>query len=861
MFKIFISFINIYLLTDIKYAVNTNSFTAYFCYLTRGFIMSISRRSLLGLGLSSVPAMFLLEQANANEQPAVVQSDLVLLNDSLVFTDTSSSLLFSKSTDYKIYSISGDEVLSGEGNSVPLSSLTDFGIYSIKFGGKYANFLLLNKTFSPNNFFGICVNFANASVRSYHDPNKLLPDLKKIGVSSVRDTFVWEELEQTKGNYNFSDFYTNKTKLYTSLGLNQLYCASSTNKLYGSWRNLDNYNTRVAYANHILTVLKNNPHLKSVEVYNEFNNKQFNAGNLSGKNYASLLKDVYPIIKKSRPDIEVIAGATAGEAVEFAKEFFNSGGGHYMDAWSWHPYSVSGRGLYDNADLYTKLMSDNGVTGKSLYITEIGWSITDQSNTYGNNAKSFSELDQAENLSNTMFGAWLSSKISSYYWYNALTTGTEEERKSISNVGTEANFGLFAYSPSIAPNTYVPRLSAYAYYKTRLLLEEMGRNLGHIRRDSRYKYPVILGTAKDKLTFAVNTSGWISGNTDLKAFDKLVPFTALGFSTNMYYKIDYPCSKTVINYGNSLTSKKDTAFVTLSKTPIKGGIYGLSGAIKEYYDARGGSGFFGGVVSAEEPIGTGSKQTFTNNRTIYWHEETGALEVWDSSLIGKRFNIEGVDSIGFPKTPETRSKLNRYVWYQEFYNPVTGLTTQLYRFPDSKSATLLVLNNGIGTFISQNIGYGHPITDELPNKHGGVYQEFKTNSGKINRVMWCEQLGAGAVQLNGALGKNWVSRGYEGGLGYPIDKERRDGNKYYTQSYKNLDTGITTECYWSLASGVIELPTTDLVYKKWVSQGKQSAWGYPTKKPYTLGSNVIYEFEKVFARLNTRNNIITFSLR
>lgn len=658
---------------------------------------NLSRRGLIkSAGLAGLTLAFVQPYASANEAVTV-------LNNSLVFEKGSPNFLqLSQDTSFTVNNLYEESIFTGRSSSkkISIEEITSGkpGFYALVLpAGSRVPFIYVENSslFRQNPFFGICVNFTNTSVMSKtHFPEKLLPDLRKIGVSAVRDTFIWEDVEKVKGQYTSNKFYEDRERLLKENRLLQLYCASSTHKDYTTWRNLDSPTGRKAYAENIVRVLKNNPHLTQVEIYNEFNGG-FNQGDRSGKNYASLLKDVYPIIKKALPKIEVIAGATSGTAIAFSEEFFKNKGGDYCDSWSFHPYSVSGRGILDTANKYSELMKAYNTGGKikPLHITEAGWTIVRPENRTGNNAKVFTELDQAINLSNVYAGAYMSSgeasrgvltpgDIRSIYWYNALTTRIQETREGLGNQATEGSFGLFELPYPVAPNAYSPRIGAWAYYSTRKLLEDFSQdrtNLVNKRKDEQYRYPVIasMTSGENKRSAAgkmlINTSGWMSEDFNKAPFEKVFSLENFGYEASFYWKAHYPVSKP--KYGHTLKNiptTRETALIELSLRPFnEGENYSIHGAIGDYYRSRGGEKVFGKSITAQDLIAPGVyRQKFSKGYTMYWSMTSRAAEMRDSSPVYREYLRTLEEGTWLPLAKEVANPDGSFS--QGFMNITTG---------------------------------------------------------------------------------------------------------------------------------------------------------------------------------------------
>lgn len=125
--------------------------------------------------------------------------------------------------------------------------------------------------------------------------------------------------------------------------------------------------------------------LAALEIWNEPNYELFLRSSDPAREYGRLLRAAYPLIKRERPELPVLAGSFALADVEFLKQLYDEGNiaGSY-DAIAWHPYShpyaptarKSRAGVEssfrDGAAALRKVMRDNGDARAELWATEAG---------------------------------------------------------------------------------------------------------------------------------------------------------------------------------------------------------------------------------------------------------------------------------------------------------------------------------------------------------------------------------------------------------------------------------------------------------------------------------------------------------
>jgi hypothetical protein len=125
--------------------------------------------------------------------------------------------------------------------------------------------------------------------------------------------------------------------------------------------------------------------LAALEVWNEPNYELFLRSSDPARDYGRILRAAYPLIKRERPELPVLAGSFALADVKFLRQLYEDGRiqGSY-DAIAWHPYShpyspmarKSRAGVEssfrDGADALRKVMRANGDSRAELWATEAG---------------------------------------------------------------------------------------------------------------------------------------------------------------------------------------------------------------------------------------------------------------------------------------------------------------------------------------------------------------------------------------------------------------------------------------------------------------------------------------------------------
>ena len=308
------------------------------------------------------------------------------------------------------------------------------------------NFSVVNKsnTSERNERLMACV------ARTYSDESLTLSS--EAGFGGIRQGAYWPYYEQDqKGVYDGVGYGAHKNhredndKLYAGsakFNLNCIWLIIGGNSLYEpdkftdagaaarpevvvptSDEAVEGYAKFAAY---IATEYKDT--INTIEVWNEYNNKDFNYYSNDGKAYVKLLKATYTAVKAVNPNITIVALTPAFDPSnslfsDFVKEVLENGGYNYMDAVSLHPYDGYDSGyrleyLEKRIKQYQDMFKPYGEP-KPIIITEIGSSTsTDQWGT--------TESRQAANYVRICTYALGEKLVDSLAWYNLIDTGDQD---------------------------------------------------------------------------------------------------------------------------------------------------------------------------------------------------------------------------------------------------------------------------------------------------------------------------------------------------------------------------------------------------------------------------------------------------
>ena len=207
----------------------------------------------------------------------------------------------------------------------------------------------------------------------------LVPRVTAGGMHDVRDELFWQIVEPTAGNFSFPKNYDNYMAALAGADITPLIELTFENTNYDGGQTpytTDGFN---AYAHYATEVLRHyGAQIKAVEIWNEYNGS-FAKGPATADRagtYNKMLQTAYATIKGARPDVTVVAGATAGVPLPYFEKLFAAGALNSLDAVSIHPYRTAStpEGLEVQVAALQALMAKYGPV-KPVWVTEIGWPI------------------------------------------------------------------------------------------------------------------------------------------------------------------------------------------------------------------------------------------------------------------------------------------------------------------------------------------------------------------------------------------------------------------------------------------------------------------------------------------------------
>lgn len=270
--------------------------------------------------------------------------------------------------------------------------------------------------------------------------------VKGLGITSVRNDYLWSQLEQQKKFFSVSSKQMKSTELFSSTDQKKftgLLILGYGNKNYNGGdypRNKKDINDFLDYTRQVVFKFKGK--VKYYEVWNEWyqgtSMGRFSKHKPSGKEYADFVKLVSAEIKKIDPKSVVLAGSFNPydhKQVLWFSGLVKNGILNYVDGVSIHPYSYYRGDDYRKADFNISKIQDfhNNFIKKGIdfpiYITEFGVP-------NGGGKESYSEHDSAQFISEYIREAKATDFIKGIWFYDLIDDGNNP-------FDYENNFGLF----------------------------------------------------------------------------------------------------------------------------------------------------------------------------------------------------------------------------------------------------------------------------------------------------------------------------------------------------------------------------------------------------------------------------------
>jgi|GEM_PF-565824 len=348
-------------------------------------------------------------------------------------------------------------------NTLISFSLKQPGWFSCKIDLLTDNRILSTKTFFcaalPSNakransdFFGVCTHFGQGSY-----PLESMDLLRNYGITQFRDEISWGDYESEKGHLEMPSRGKNFLQHAANLKMRPLIIFDYANVHYENGSFPNSQETIDAFVRYAAALAQQTSNTVSMfEIWNEWIGgcgMEKRPGTHDAAAYGKLLKAVYPVVKKARPDAAIagIGGEYGSECASNIATSIHVAGVNTMDAWSIHPYRYPNSP--EHSDLVgeiTKIRTAVASTGEKskAWVTEIGYPTHT-----GNNG--CDEAAQARYLVRTLALMQSTRTVEKVFWYDFKDDGLERSYN-------ENNFGLIHHQHfNCAPKPGIVAASAF----------------------------------------------------------------------------------------------------------------------------------------------------------------------------------------------------------------------------------------------------------------------------------------------------------------------------------------------------------------------------------------------------------------
>lgn len=207
---------------------------------------------------------------------------------------------------------------------------------------------------------------------------------RAAGFSWIRDEAYWSTAESAKGKFDFQTV-TAKRLRDASESIHPILCLGYGNRFYDRNSAPQSAEALDAWQRYVRGALEAFPQISMIEAWNEFNcGSQTGETQPTPANYLKLLRATWEAAKATRPDCEVLGGATSTLPIEWLENLFKLGGLAFMDIVTVHPYRW-GEWARPPETLYPDLVRlrqlvERHAKGKPvrIIVDEIGWPVDDR---------------------------------------------------------------------------------------------------------------------------------------------------------------------------------------------------------------------------------------------------------------------------------------------------------------------------------------------------------------------------------------------------------------------------------------------------------------------------------------------------
>ncbi|MFA7309083.1 MAG: beta-galactosidase [Patescibacteria group bacterium] len=277
-------------------------------------------------------------------------------------------------------------------------------------------------------------------------------EIQELGVSWVREEFVWGQIEPEKDNLNW-DFYDNAFNSLSKSNVKVLgiidYSAPWATSNPGLDQ-ADKYMPDLAqWEKYVSRVVERyGERVDAWQIWNEPNIPTFFKPQPNIDQYISILRTASSVVREKDPNAQILVAGMSGVDVGYLEIMKSKGTEELFDVVAVHPYqvfrSIPEDGAYLRDLSHAQQLGD--LYNKPVWITEIGWPTDRQ--------VGVDEKTQAQYLVRSQLLAYKFPRIEKVFWYDLRNDGTDP-------MDRENNFGLIRadFTPKLAFTAYKSLIS------------------------------------------------------------------------------------------------------------------------------------------------------------------------------------------------------------------------------------------------------------------------------------------------------------------------------------------------------------------------------------------------------------------
>ncbi len=409
----------------------------------------------------------------------------------------------------------------------------------------------------------------------FADIDSLYTVFKKIGMSTVRQEFKWEQVEKSKGVYALTDTMKMQ-KTATNVFTDRLYVLCNGNaNVYGSGYAVPTTDDERAkfgnYAAQLDSLLEDSN--VAYEVWNEYNGKNFNpemgsktTAELAAE-YAALLTTTADSVKTQNPEAKIVAMGVEGISYPFVSGVINNldqATAERIDAIGIHPYAwaepmseewFQQRGSWTIGDLRNMMNQKSygsayPLRDTEIWATEVGWQNKIGADRQANYTIQYLIMNDAYGL------------IDKTLFYRYARTYTRypsnEEFGFIDNAYAETPYSALPVTPAVS---FYNKLMNGATYQKTLAYDSDTKVYQFRLADGRYATATY--TNKGEKTLNLNL-----GASSVVVYDIYGNETNLSSSDNNYLLTIGEGMTYIVSNSSSLSKGGAVGVVSISKTTL-----------------------------------------------------------------------------------------------------------------------------------------------------------------------------------------------------------------------------------------------------------------------------------------------------